>query len=127
MAKRQKKKKASAPQSLSPQQWFQVLNVRLARIEAKINAIRNGETKTMATLDDIRTAVASETNTVNAVTTLLQSLSQQLKDALASEDPAAIQSLVDQINQNANVLANAVAANTTPAPAAPATPAPAPA
>ena len=115
------KKKKSAPQSLSPQQWFQVLNVRLARIEAKINAIQNGEVKTMATLDDIRTAVASETSTVAAVTTLLQSLSQQLKDALASEDPAAIQSLVDQINQNANVLANAVAANT-PAPApAPAT------
>ena len=66
----------------------------------------------MATLDDIRTAVAGETNAVAAVTTLLQSLATELKAALASEDPTAIQTLVDQINANANALANAVAANT---------------
>ena len=88
----------------------------------------------MATLQDVQNAVAAEQTVVSAVTTLLQQLSQQLKDAIAAEDPAALQALVDQINTNANSLANAVAANTpgtgtsgvTPAPApapAPATPA----
>ena len=80
----------------------------------------------MATLQDIQNAVAAETNTVNAVTTLLQSLAAQLKEAMASEDPAALQAVVDSINQNANQLANAVAANT-PATPTPAPPAPAPA
>lgn len=81
----------------------------------------------MATLDDVRTAIASETNVVNAVTALLQQLSQQLKDAIAANDPAALQSLVDEINTNANSLANAVAANTPGQGTSGVTPAPAPA
>jgi|SRR5215469_15155102 len=88
-----------------------VLSDHLARIEAKLDlALR--ELKSMATLQDVQNAVAAEQTVINGVTTLLQQLSQQLKDALASEDPAAIQGLIDQINQNANALANAVAANT---------------
>ena len=105
---------------------LQAINTRLARVEAKLNTIIFGETKSMATLQDIQNAVAAETNTVNAVTTLLQSLAAQLKEAMASEDPAALQAVVDSINQNANQLANAVAANT-PATSTPAPPTPAPA
>ena len=93
-------------------QWLRVINARLARIEQQLNQLLTGETRQMATLDDVRTAIAGETSVVNAVTALLQQLSAQLKAALAAEDPAAIQSLIDEINTNANSLANAVAANT---------------
>jgi hypothetical protein len=108
-------------------QWAPLLNARLARIEQQLNQLISGETQAMATLDDVRTAIASETNVVNAVTALLQQLSAQLKDAMASEDPAALQSLVDEINANANSLANAVAANTPGQGTSGVTPAPAPA
>jgi hypothetical protein len=66
----------------------------------------------MATLQDIQNAVAAETTVVGSVTTLLQQLAQQLKDAIAAQDPVALQAVVDAINTNANQLANAVAANT---------------
>jgi hypothetical protein len=80
----------------------------------------------MATLQDVQNAVAAEQTVVNAVTTLLQQLAAQLKDAIAAEDPAALQALVDQINANANSLANAVAANTPGTGTSGVTPAPAP-
>jgi hypothetical protein len=108
-------------------QWLRVINARLARIEQQLNELLIGEKSQMATLDDVRTAIASETNVVNAVTALLQQLSAQLKTALAAEDPAAIQSLIDEINTNANSLANAVAANTPGVGTSGVTPAPAPA
>jgi hypothetical protein len=99
----------------------------LARIESKLNILIARSAKEMATLQDVQNAVAAEQTVVGAVTTLLQQLSQQLKDALASEDPAALQAVVDSINTNANSLANAVAANTPGVGTSGVTPAPAPA
>ena len=49
---------------------------------------------------------------VTGAVTLLNSLSQMLKDALASNDPAAIQAVIDQIDMNRQALADAVTANT---------------
>lgn len=89
----------------------------------KISAIQQQETAEMATLADIQTAVANETTVEQSAITLLQQLSQQLQAALASNDPNAIQSVVDQLNANAQALADAVSANT---PAQPTPPAPSP-
>lgn len=66
----------------------------------------------MATLADIQTAVTNEQTVEASVITLLQTLSADLKAALAANDPAAIQAVVDSINTNAAALAAAVTANT---------------
>ena len=66
----------------------------------------------MATLQDITAAVAEEKTVEDSVVTLLQTLSADLKAALANNDPAAMQAIVDQINANATTLASAVTANT---------------
>ena len=75
----------------------------------------------MATIDDIKTAVANETTVEGSVVALLQQLSSALAAAIASNDPVAMQAVVDSINANAKALSDAVTANT------PATPTPAPA
>jgi hypothetical protein len=81
------------------------------------------ENANMATLADIQAAVAAETTVEASVVTLLQQLASDLKAAQASNDPVAMQAVVDKLTANANTMAAAVAANTTaPAPA----PAPAP-
>jgi len=69
--------------------------------------------------------VAAQDTVVSSVVTLLQEISQMLKDALANpgNDPALVarvQAVVDHIDANDTTLANAVTANT------PASPTPAP-
>lgn len=66
----------------------------------------------MATLTDLAAAVAAEKTVVDSAVILLGGLSQQLKDALASGDPAAIQAIVDSIDAQKQELADAVMANT---------------
>jgi hypothetical protein len=75
--------------------------------------IRNQE-RIMATLQDVRDAVARQTTVEQSVVTLLGQISQQLKDAIAANDPAALQAVVDQIDANTKTLSDAVLANTTP-------------
>lgn len=76
------------------------------------------ENANMATLADIQAAVAAETTVEASVVTLLQQLASDLKAAQASNDPVAMQAVVDKLTANANTMAAAVAANTTaPAPA----------
>lgn len=75
----------------------------------------------MATITDVQNAVASQNTVVGSAVTLLNQLTQMLQQAIAADDPAQVQQLVDQISSNTQNLANAVAANTpaqpTPAPA----------
>ena len=75
----------------------------------------------MATLQDVRDAVARNTAVDQSIITLLSGISQQLKDALAQNDPAAVQAVVDSIDANTKALADAVTANTpaSPTPASP--------
>ena len=61
-------------------------------------------------LTAIETAVTNETTVEQSAIVLLQGLSAQL--ASLKNDPAAIQALADQINKNAQALADAVVANT---------------
>jgi hypothetical protein len=76
-------------------------------------------------LENLQTAVAAEATVEASVVTLLTTLSADLQSAIASNNPAAIQAVADQITANTATLAAAVTANTPAAPAAPAPAAPA--
>lgn len=66
----------------------------------------------MATLSDISLAIQRQTTVEQSVVALLQQLSAQLHDAIAAEDPAAVQAVVDLIDRNTKTLSDAVFANT---------------
>ncbi|SRR6266404_4126 len=74
--------------------------------------------KIMATMQELRDAVQRNTDVDDSVVTLLQGVSQQLKDAQAQNDPVAIQAVIDQLDANTQHMAAAVTANTpvTPTP-----------
>lgn len=97
----------------------QVADRVVAKLQPLLVPLETQETKIMATLADIQSAVANETTVEQSVITLLGQLSQELQAALAANDPAAMQSVVDQINANAANLAAAVQANTPAAPPSP--------
>jgi len=98
-------------------QW-QWLLAAVADIQNRLKAMGSK----MATLDDIRAAVAAETTVEQSIMTLLQQTVAELKTAMASNDPAAMQVVVDSIAANTKALSDAVTANTpvapTPAPSA---------
>lgn len=71
----------------------------------------------MADLSALQTAVENATTIEESAITLIQGLADQL--AAAATDPAAVQALADQLNAEAQKLADKVAANTTPTPAPP--------
>jgi flagellin-specific chaperone FliS len=66
----------------------------------------------MATMQDLTASVQRESDANDAVITMLNGISQQLKDAQAQNDPKAIQTVIDQIDQNTKKLSDAVTANT---------------
>jgi hypothetical protein len=79
----------------------------------------------MATLTDLQTQVAANTDVINSAIALIQGLKGQLDAAIASGDPAQLQALSDALGSSDAALAAAVAANTPAAPAtAPDVPAP---
>lgn len=104
------------PQARTDRQILHDIEKRLTRIEIRIAVAYGKEVEILATLDDVTAAVAEQTDVVQSAVTLLDSLHQQLQDALASNDPAAIQAVVDSIEANKQALADAVAANTTTPP-----------
>jgi len=73
----------------------------------------------MATIQDVQTAVANQSTVEDSVVTLLNGINQQLKDAIASNNPAALDAVVASITANTTKLSDAVTANTpvTPTPA----------
>ena len=102
---------------------YDTLNSKLDRmlsqsdqILGKLNIIEEGEQKTMAVLDDLKTQVQQNTSVEGSALTLIQGLAQQLQ--AAGTDPTALNALKDQLNTSATALAAAVAANTPAAPSA---------
>jgi len=76
----------------------------------------------MATLQDILADVQSESTLDDSIITLLGNISQQLKAVQASQDPAALQSVIDQIDANKKKISDAVTVNTPVDPTPTATP-----
>lgn len=72
----------------------------------------------MSKIDELAAAVAAEKTVEDSAIALLNGLSQQLKDALASGNTdAAVQGVIDSLGTNTAALSAAVAANTPPPPA----------
>jgi hypothetical protein len=82
--------------------------LRLLRTIAKV------EVFTVANLDEIRDAVAGNTDAVNSAVQLMVSLADALE--AAASDPAQVTELAQQLRANTQVLADAVVANTPAAP-----------
>lgn len=82
-----------------------ILFYLLHELNIKVNIL-------MATIQDVQAAVAAESSVDDSVVTLLQSIVQQLKDAQASNDPAALDAVVASIQANTKKLSDAVVANT---------------
>jgi len=68
--------------------------------------------KIMATMQELRDSVQRNTDVDEGVVTLLQGVSQQLKDAQALNDPQAVQDVITQLDANTQRMADAVTANT---------------
>ncbi len=68
----------------------------------------------MITLADIQAKEVAETAAVAHVITLLQTLSTDLKAAIAAGDPVALQAVADSIDANTAALTAAAAANPAP-------------
>ncbi len=66
----------------------------------------------MATMQELRDSVQRNTDVDEGVVTLLQGVSQQLKDAQALNDPQAVQDVITQLDANTQRMADAVTANT---------------
>jgi|SRR5882762_338415 len=75
------------------------------------------ENTIMATMQDVAAAVAAESTVDDSIIVLLNGIAQQLKDALAANDPVALQAVVDGIHANTAKIQAAVTANTPVAPA----------
>jgi len=85
---------------------------RLDALKRQLNLIFDRQEIIMATIDELKAAVARNTAVDDSVITLLQGISQQLKDALASGNPAALQEVITQLDANTQKMADAVTANT---------------
>jgi len=69
----------------------------------------------MATIRDLQNEVTALTTVEESAAKLLDGLSQQLKDALAQNDPTAIQKVIDDLDAGKANLAAAVVRNTSAA------------
>ena len=63
-------------------------------------------------LDDLKAKVTANGTVIASAVTLIQGLKAQLDAAIASGDPTQLQALSDQLGQQDQALADAVAANT---------------
>lgn len=83
----------------------------LSQIQNKVDLI-------MPIMQALRDAVLRNTAVDDSVLAMLQGIVQQLKDAQAANDPAAINELISALDADTQKMADAVAANT-PAPPTP--------
>lgn len=82
----------------------------LRRIDVLTHKLDLFMEKIMATIAEVEAAVARNTDAENSVVTL--GISQQLKDAKAAGDPAALDKVIAELDANTAKLAAAVTDNT---------------
>lgn len=78
----------------------------------KLDLILAKQEQVMGTMEELNAAVTRNTDAGDAVVTLLQGISQQLKDAQASNDPDAIDAVIAKLDQETQRFSDAVTANT---------------
>jgi uncharacterized membrane protein len=98
----------------------------LAKMDRKLDAIIRAlgvvqaqEAKEVAALDQITADVQANTDTVQSAISLITNLAQMVRDA--GTDPAALEALATQLEENSQSLADAVVRNTPSSPAEPTT------
>jgi uncharacterized coiled-coil protein SlyX len=64
------------------------------------------------TIAELNAAVTAQRTVIDSAVTLLNGLHQQLADAIAANDPAAIQKVADDLAANTAALSQAVVTNT---------------
>ena len=95
------------------ERWLIRITEDLLLIKTQLQLIEKKEVKIMAVLDPIKDKVAAMTTVIGSVKTLLESLSQMLKDAIAAgADPAEIAAIAAELDAKIVELADAVVANT---------------
>lgn len=77
-----------------------------------LNKILNKENIIMATMQELRDAVERNITVDASIITLLNGISQQLKDALANNDPVALQAVIDTLDADTKNISDAIVANT---------------
>ena len=107
--------------SLPAMLW--IVHTRIERLDDTVHTanimirkIKRNEDEIMVSLADIKAKVEAEKTVEDSMVALLQSINQQLKDAIANDDPAAMQEIVDMLDNNTRVMSEAVTANTPAAP-----------
>lgn len=88
------------------------IHEQLHRIERKLNVLLLRGFEMGKEMDDLRAAVAAQSTVGDSVVTLLNDITQRLKDAVASGDPAELNALLADITANNTKLAEAVTKNT---------------
>lgn len=88
------------------------VHIRFDQIPELLQALTGQNRKIMSALDDLTAAVANDTTVDQSAITLLEGLKSALDEAIANDDPAALQALSDQLGANQAALSAAVTANT---------------
>lgn len=88
------------------------VHAALRDLTEKMSRIENRMVIVMAKLDDLKAAIARNHDAENSVIELLKGISQQLKDAQAGGDPAALDAVIAEIEASTERLAAAVVENT---------------
>jgi hypothetical protein len=86
--------------------WF------LRECYSMLRELLEEEKKLMATIDDVQKEVDAQSTVIDSAVALLDGIHQQLADAVASGDPAAVDKVVSDLKSHTDALAAAVARNT---------------
>src|SRR5258708_29817391 len=97
---------------MTNRQQLNHINQKLDQILNLLIHVIYKENYIMATIQDVSAAVAAESSVDDSIITLLNGIVQQLKDAQASGDPAALDVIVAGIQANTKKIQDAVTANT---------------
>lgn len=92
-------------------QWME-LHRKLDIIERLLRRSLRMEMSNMAVLDDLTAAVAAQKSVDDSIEALLDGIAQQLKDAQATNDPAAIQAIIADLQNNTAKVQAAITKNT---------------
>lgn len=103
---------------MSTERLLKAIDAKLGSIETRLSdhhrhllAILQNQETIMSKIDDLNAAVTRNTDAEDSVITLLNGISQQLKDANTANDPK-IQAVIDQLDANTAKAAAAVVAST---------------
>ncbi len=97
---------------MTNRQFQQLLNDKLDLLLNLLIQVIRKENYIMATIQDINAAIAAESSVDDSIIALLNGIVQQLKDAQASNDPAALDVVIAGITANTKKIQDAVTANT---------------